>query len=79
MRRLPAVQQLTAVNDRLSLQATAGPDPLLSFEFAGSGRSNCSGKATIKRQVERRNAVRSCNKVQFLFGHFDGFRGDKFQ
>jgi len=27
MRRLPAVQPLTAVNDRLSLQATAGPDP----------------------------------------------------
>ena len=27
MPRLPAVQQLTAVNDRLSLQVTAGPDP----------------------------------------------------
>ena len=27
IRRIPAVQPLTAVNDRLSFQATAGPDP----------------------------------------------------
>jgi hypothetical protein len=26
-------------------------DPLLSFEFAGSGRSNRSGKETLKGQV----------------------------
>jgi hypothetical protein len=28
MRRLPAVQPLTAVNDRLSVQSTAGSDPI---------------------------------------------------
>jgi hypothetical protein len=31
MRRIPAVQALVAVNDRLALQATAGSDPLLSL------------------------------------------------
>jgi hypothetical protein len=37
MRRLPAVQQLTAVNDRLSLQVTAGPDPKQSVNLFESG------------------------------------------
>jgi len=31
---------------------------LLFFEFAGSGRSNRSGKETLKGQIERRNAGR---------------------
>ena len=31
IRRIPAVQPLTAVNDRLSLQATAGPEPELLY------------------------------------------------
>jgi hypothetical protein len=33
-------------------------DPLLSFELAGSSRSNDSGKTTLSRQVQRRNAGR---------------------
>jgi hypothetical protein len=39
MRRLPAVQPLMAVNDHLSLQATAGPDPKRSISFLHSRRS----------------------------------------
>ena len=40
-------------------------DPMLSFEFAGSGRSNRSGKETLKGQVERRNAGREgCKRKQ---------------
>lgn len=37
MRRLPAVQSLMVVNDRLSVQDTGGIDPIRSVEENGSG------------------------------------------
>jgi hypothetical protein len=60
---IPAADACRKVSKRES--PSAGVDPLLSFEFAGSGRSNRSGKETLKGQVERRNARRErCERKQ---------------
>lgn len=51
MLRLPAAQTLMAVNDRLPLQPTTAPDPLLPVMLLKNGHSNVEGELPLDRRV----------------------------